>query len=581
MFRIRRVFDDYSPANQQALLQVRRILEEQFVQLSRERIDKIPDLLRNPVKHQFKSIIYLAEGRQGDLKGFALLSHEPDLAFCFLDYVAADPKFSGRGVGGALYQHVREEALLLGAKGIFFECLPDEPALCRDPHTLKANCARLRFYEPYGARPIANTAYETPITENGDNPPYLVFDDLGQNLPLARDYARQVVRCILERKYKDDCSPHYNRMVIDSFTDDPVRLRPPRYTRKLKPETIHVSDRLRRIALVVTDCHEIHHVHDRGYVEAPVRLRSILGALQPTGLFESVPPHDYPDTQLFALHDPKYVGYFRKVCTTLAPGQSVYPYVFPIRNATRPPVEMAVRAGYYCIDTFTPLNGNAFTAAKRAVACAITAADLVLEGFRVAYALVRPPGHHAERAVFGGFCYFNNAAAAAHHLSRFGKVAMLDIDYHHGNGQQMIFYQRRDILTLSIHGHPSFAYPYFSGFANETGSGDGQGFNHNYPLPETIDAEKYLETVKKALAAIRAFRPTYLVLCLGLDTAKGDPTGTWPLRGNDFHSLGQLVGSIPDPIVVVQEGGYANRSLGTNARQFFSGLWQAKCANHH
>jgi acetoin utilization deacetylase AcuC-like enzyme len=148
---------------------------------------------------------------------------------------------------------------------------------------------------------------------------------------------------------------------------------------------------------------------------------------------------------------------------SLEEGLSVYPYVFPIRNAARPPEVLAVRAGYYCIDTFTPLNRNAYLAACRGIDCTLTAAHSLLEGFHLAYALVRPPGHHAERRSFGGFCYFNNAAAAAQYLSRFGRIAILDIDYHHGNGQQQIFYGRSDVLTVSIHGHPRFAYPISAG----------------------------------------------------------------------------------------------------------------------
>ncbi len=149
---------------------------------------------------------------------------------------------------------------------------------------------------------------------------------------------------------------------------------------------------------------------------------------------------------------------------SLPPGKSIYPYVFPIRNVARPPVELSVRAGYYCIDSFTPLNKNAFLAARMGVDCALTAANEILSGTQVAYVLTRPPGHHAEKNSFGGFCYFNNNAIAANFLSRYGRIAILDIDYHHGNGQQQIFYDRSDVLTISIHGHPSFAYPYFSGF---------------------------------------------------------------------------------------------------------------------
>jgi acetoin utilization deacetylase AcuC-like enzyme len=249
--------------------------------------------------------------------------------------------------------------------------------------------------------------------------------------------------------------------------------------------------------------------------------------------------------------------------------------VFPIRNATRPPIDLALRAGYYCIDTFTPLNRNAYAAARRCVDCAMTGASLLLEGHHLAYALARPPGHHAERRAFGGFCYFNSASIAAHYLSGEGKVAILDIDYHHGNGHQDIFYERSDVLTISIHGHPRFAYPYFTGFEDEKGTGPGEGYNLNLPLPEHVDGAQYTEALGRALRQIQKFRPQFLVVALGLDTAKGDPTGSWSLRAKDFEAVGHDIGELRLPTLVVQEGGYDNRVLGVNARHFFAGLWSA------
>ena len=237
-----------------------------------------------------------------------------------------------------------------------------------------------------------------------------------------------------------------------------------------------------QIALVINDRHGIHEVRERGYVEAPVRITTILKEIGGSDLFATVPPRNYPMSHIQAVHDADFVKYLKRVCESVPEGESVYPYVFPIRNAARPPKELAVRAGYYCIDTFTPLNRRAYAAAERAVDCALTAADAVLGGRPIAYALVRPPGHHAERRTFGGFCYLNSTAIAAHYLSAFGKVAILDIDYHHGNGQQDIFYERADVLTISIHGHPRLAYPYFSGFEDERGRGPGEGFNLNFPL---------------------------------------------------------------------------------------------------
>ena len=249
--------------------------------------------------------------------------------------------------------------------------------------------------------------------------------------------------------------------------------------------------------------------------------------------------------------------------------------MFPVRNNTRAPADDSVLAGYYCIDTFTPINRNAFLAAKRAVDCCLTGATGLLKGSGAVYALVRPPGHHAEKKVFGGFCYFNSAGIAANFLSRYGNVAMLDVDYHHGNGQQDIFYDRKDVLTVSIHGHPSFAYPYFCGFSEEKGEGEGFGFNVNYPMKEQLTGDEYFKVLEQALTRIKRFRPSYLILLLGLDTAKGDPTGTWSLSSRDFYRNGNLIGGLKIPTLVVQEGGYRNRVLGTNARHFFQGLYDS------
>ncbi|NLF40991.1 histone deacetylase family protein [bacterium] len=570
MFRIRRIFDDISPANKTAMKQACDILAAQFSALKRAKIDAIPDIVRDPIKYGFRSVMYVAETSSGKVRGCALLSHEMKLRFAYLDYLAADKGLVGRGIGAALYQRMREEALVRGVTGLFYECLPDDPALCSDPDVLAQSQARLRFYESFGARPIVNTAYETPLKPGGDNPPYLVFDDLGQGTVLRAAYLRDLIRCVLERKYKHVCTPEYVALVVNSVVEDPVRLRDWRYLPRGR--TVDVSSADGRVALVVSDQHELHHIRERGYFEAPVRIRTILDAIIPTGLFTRVAPGSEGARWLPSVHDAGYLQYIKRVCESLEPDETVYPYVFPLRNNARPPIELAVRAGYYCIDTFTPLTHDVHLAARRAVDCALTAAQKVVEGARVAYALVRPPGHHAEKSSFGGFCYFNNAAVAAHYLSRYGRVALLDIDYHHGNGQERIFYRRDDVLTVSIHGHPSFAFPYFSGFADERGEGAGKGFNINYPLPETINAERYLATLDGALKHLRAFRPAHLVVCLGLDTAKGDPTGSWPLRGPVYKEIGLRIAAVNVPTVVVQEGGYDNRTIGANARQFFTGL---------
>lgn len=573
MFRIRLVHDDTTPANKQVIAAAEAILRAQFSGLPEGDFDKLSGQLRDPLSHQFRSVLFAAEDARGALKGFALMLHAPDLDFAYLEYLSAAPGDTGGGIGGALYERVREEASALGVVGLFYECLPDDPALSPDPQQRAQNAARLKFYERYGARPIIGTAYETPVKPGDTDPPYLVYDDLGTGRVLSRELGRSVARAILERKYGALCPPSYVEQVVSSFIDDPVRLRPARYPGKANGGQ-PILQRARQIALIINDKHQIHHVHERGYVQAPVRIESILNEIRPTELFEECQVREFNEAHIRAVHQADFVDYLKLACAQVPEGKSIYPYVFPIRNQARPPKDLPLRAGYYCIDTFTPLHRNAWPAAKRAVDCALSGARLLLEGYRVAYALVRPPGHHAEHKSFGGFCYLNSAAIAANYLSHYGRVALLDVDYHHGNGHQDIFYGRGDVLTISLHGHPRTTYPYFSGFDDEVGEGEGLGYNLNIPLREGLDGAAYRDALDQALKRVRGFRPRYLIVSLGLDTAKGDPTGTFTLRATDFDANGRRIGVL-GPTLVVQEGGYRTRSLGVASRHFFTGLWSA------
>ncbi len=574
MFRIRKIFNPWLEGNRQSAEKVREIMELQFPGMPATQIENIFLQMRNPVGKKFQTSLVIADDYRSNIRGFAVLLYMSDLKFCYLDYLAVTPGKPTSGVGGSIYERIREEAESLGTIGIFFECLPDDPALCRDQSYIRQNMKRLAFYERYGAFPVLNTKYETPVNPENDCPPYLVYDDLGSGRPLRAAELKKIVRAILNRKYGDYCPKDYVKMIVSSIKEDPVKLRPPRYIKTPAAEKTLPGNNRTKIKVFVNGRHEIHHVKEVGYVESPVRVKTIFREIIKTGLISEEKVEEYPDRFILDVHDRGYVRYFKTVCASLEPGRSVYPYVFPVRNAARPPKDLSVRAGYYCIDTFTPLNINAYKAARWGVNCALSAADSILDGNRIAYVLTRPPGHHAERFVFGGFCYFNNAAIAASYLSKYGKVAILDMDYHHGNGQQQIFYDRSDVLTISIHGHPSFAYPYFSGFSEEKGEGDGSGYNFNFPLKEEINGEEYRETLGHAIKIVRKFKPEFLIIALGLDTAKGDPTGTWLLSPADFLLNGKMAGSLRMPTLIIQEGGYRNKYLGINARSFLKGFYE-------
>jgi len=572
MFRIRKISDNTSKANREVVEQVLEILKHQFPNARVEEFTKLPEQMINPIKFGYRSILFVAENHFGKVKGFAMLLHMPDINIAYLELISAAPGLTSGGIGSALYERIREECVDLKVKGLFFECAVDDPNLIKDQNLLKQNIARLKFYERYGVYPILNEVYSAPIKPGDQDLYYLMMDSLGNKTNISGKEAQKIVRAILTRKYGDIISSAQIDEVANSFANNSLMFREPKYI-KNQSLVSKVNNEKELITMVINKGHSIHHVKDRGYVEAPVRLSTILAALEKTQLFKIIEPKKVSEKMIKEIHDSGYVDYLRNVCAKLPPGKSIYPLIFPLRNLLRPPKDLEMQAGYYCLDTFTPLNKNAYLAARGAVDCAVTAANAVLEGAYISYALVRPPGHHAERRAFGGFCYFNSTAIAANYLSNYGKVAILDIDFHHGNGTQDIFYERSDVLTISIHGDPRFAYPHFTGFKDEIGRNDGEGYNINFPLPENTDPEKYRNTLSKAIKHIKKFNPTYFVIALGLDTAKSDPTGTWSNRFEDFYKIGFMLGELRYPTVVIQEGGYRTQTLGTNAKYFFHGIW--------
>jgi acetoin utilization deacetylase AcuC-like enzyme len=256
-----------------------------------------------------------------------------------------------------------------------------------------------------------------------------------------------------------------------------------------------------------------------------------------------------------------------------------FPSVWPVRTlrADVEPENFIARLGLYSMDNGTPICAGTWTAAKAGADAAASAAFAVADGAKAAFCATRPPGHHAGPDFMGGYCFLNNAAVAAEALRSRGceRVAILDVDYHHGNGTQAIFYGRADVLFVSIHGDPMTEYPFYLGHAGETGEGAGAGFNLNLPLPAGSSAETWFEALAVATGRIARHAPAALVVSLGLDTYAGDPICKFSLQTEDFSRLGARVAALALPTVFVLEGGYATPALGANAAAVMDGFGAA------
>lgn len=304
--------------------------------------------------------------------------------------------------------------------------------------------------------------------------------------------------------------------------------------------------------------------------EMPARADYILRAVKAAG-FSLSEPQSFSLETLFRVHDQAFVEFLRTAHDAWrAEGREGFmlPGVFPARGMRRDriPESLHGRMGYYTFDASTPIVKGTWEAALAAAECALTAAAQLVEGRRSSYALCRPPGHHAGRAMYGGYCFLNNAALAAQYLrdNGFGKVAVLDVDYHHGNGTQEIFHDRDDVLFVSIHGEPDTEYPFYLGYADETGEGAGQGFNCNFPLPRGTGWSDYSAALDIACEAIVKYSPDALVVSLGVDTFEGDPISSFRISAEHFTAIGEQLAALRFPTVLVQEGGYAVEAIGRN-----------------
>jgi acetoin utilization deacetylase AcuC-like enzyme len=337
-------------------------------------------------------------------------------------------------------------------------------------------------------------------------------------------------------------------------------------SQKVKTEMLAFYDPIQKSHF---STHEIIDGRLMRHHEKRARIDVIMRRLKQMKKIEFKVPNQIPIEHVLAVHDELYVKFLAE-SAELAKDETIWPYVFPCdsrlvlsENVSR------VRAGQYCFDVGTPIMRDTWPSALAAASGAFAAAQHTLRTKETTYALARPPGHHSAAALFGGYCYLNNAAIAAKYLSKYGKVLILDFDFHHGNGTQSIFYDSSEVFYLSTHGDPEVEYPYFSGFTHERGIDDGLGFNLNVPLAPKCGSAVYLEKLKEALdTCLSKFKPEFFVVSCGFDIADGDPLGHFGMSPSDFNVLGTLLRSLNFPTVLVQEGGYLVEKLGENVASF-------------
>ena len=334
-------------------------------------------------------------------------------------------------------------------------------------------------------------------------------------------------------------------------------------------------------------CSEAHHAHNPPYeileggislspFDLPARVTSVLIALRDTNWATLLPPREFGLAPIEAVHPPDYLEFLRTAFERwqqeggqLGPDRAspvLYAATFPPRRSQGKPKSVVGLAGYYAMDLSAAITLGTYSAILAGAQCALSAAQAVLDGEQVAFAICRPPGHHAGRDYGGGYCLLNNTSIAARFMSTVSKqrVAILDVDYHAGNGTQDIFYASPEVLTISLHADPSYQYPFYMGYADETGDGPGLDFHRNFPLPAGTSDDAYLRAVTSALTLIRDFNPTYLVVAAGMDIYHDDPLGNFAVTTAGIRQIGEQIASLAIPTMVVMEGGYYIPKLGEN-----------------
>jgi len=315
--------------------------------------------------------------------------------------------------------------------------------------------------------------------------------------------------------------------------------------------------------------------------EKPDRALFVREALKTRGLGAIEAPETFAVEKILALHNPAYISFLQTAhAEWAAQGRvgDVFAYAYNVQHPGMGiPRHIDGKVGYYTGDGTVPLTATSWQAIETSAYVALTAQGLVAGGAQSAFALCRPPGHHATKSAASGYCFVNNAALAAQEFLNKGaqRVAVLDVDYHHGNGTQDIFYDRDDVLFISIHADPSDEYPYYAGYAGETGRGKGEGFNTNYVLPFGTDYASYEGTLQQALAQISTVGVDALVISLGVDTYKKDPISRFLLESGDYLRMGAAIASLRLPTLFVMEGGYAVEDVGINVANVLDGFLQA------
>lgn len=317
-----------------------------------------------------------------------------------------------------------------------------------------------------------------------------------------------------------------------------------------------------------------------GNLELPSRADALEQATRDAG-HDLQAPRDFGLDPILAVHDAGYLAFLETAWDRWSGLTLRGPYVAShgvgIRAAGRPPSSIQGQVGWYLSGGSVPLDAGTWPAARAAAQAALTAAQAVLDGAPEAYAICRPPGHHAYRDLAGGFCYLNNIAIAAEHVTRHrGKAAILDIDVHHGNGTQEIFYERADVNCVSLHADPDTTYPFFVGYADETGRGAGRGANLNVPYAKGAGDAPFLDALDRGLAAIAADNPPVLLVALGFDAWEGDPQGEATVTQAGFREAGRRIAATNLPLVLIQEGGYGVEGLGRLLTAFLDGMAEGR-----